>query len=95
MRQASHLEFPDSVTARGAKHLAELSAMVAAGHRAVMLFVAQWPGGKTMSVAADIDPTYAAALSAAMNAGVEVLALDCAVAREGITPCGMLDFVPG
>jgi sugar fermentation stimulation protein A len=93
MREAGHLEFPDSVTARGAKHLAELSAMVAAGHRAVMLFVAQWPGAQTMSVAADIDPTYATALKVAMNAGVEVLALDCAVSTDGITPQGMLDFV--
>lgn len=93
MRTASHLEFPDSVTARGAKHLAELSDMVAAGHRAVMLFVAQWPGAKTMSVAADIDPKYAAALTNAIDAGVEVLALDCAVTQNAITPCGMLEFV--
>lgn len=94
MRQVGHLEFPDSVTARGAKHLAELSAMVAAGHRAVMLFVAQWPGAQTMSVAADIDPKYATALTNAINAGVEVLALDCAVTQEAITPCGMLEFIP-
>lgn len=94
MRQVGHLAFPDSVTARGAKHLAELSAMVAGGHRAVMLFVAQWPGAQTMSVAADIDPKYAAALTNAINAGVKVLALDCAVTQDAITPCGMLEFVP-
>lgn len=92
MRQAGHLEFPDSVTSRGAKHLAELSAMVAQGHRAVMLFVAQWPGASTMSVAADIDPTYAAAMRNAIDANVEVLALDCSVTREAITPCGLLTF---
>ena len=34
-------EFPDSVTARGAKHLAEMSDMVRAGHRAVMVFLIQ------------------------------------------------------
>ena len=34
-------EFPDAVTARGAKHLEELAAMVGAGHRAVMLFLVQ------------------------------------------------------
>ncbi len=95
MREPGHLEFPDSVTSRGAKHLAELSAMVAEGHRAVMLFVAQWPGASTMGIAADIDPTYDAALRKAIEAGVEVLALDCSVTREAITPCGMLTFRPG
>lgn len=94
MRRAGHLEFPDSVTSRGAKHLAELSAMVAAGHRAVMLFVAQWPGAQTMSVAADIDRAYATALAQAVEAGVEVLVLDCAVTRQAITPCGTLEFLP-
>ena len=34
-------EFPDSVTARGAKHLAEMSDMVREGHRAVMVFLIQ------------------------------------------------------
>ena len=93
MRQAGHLEFPDSVTARGAKHLDELAAMAKAGHRAVLLFVAQWPGASTLGVAADIDPTYAAALDRALATGVEVIALDCTVSRQAITPSRQLKFV--
>ncbi|MFK7792742.1 MAG: DNA/RNA nuclease SfsA [Devosiaceae bacterium] len=93
MRQPGYLEFPDSVTSRGAKHLVELTTMVAQGHRAVMLFVAQWPGAESMGIADDIDIKYAQALRQAMQAGVEVLVLDCAVTRQAITPCGMLDFV--
>ena len=38
-RQKGLAEFPDSVTARGTKHLGELASMVAAGHRAAMLYL--------------------------------------------------------
>ena len=65
--------FPDAVTTRGRKHLAELSAMVAAGHRAVMLFVIQRADGSYFAPATAIDPEYAAALRLAHEAGVEIL----------------------
>src|ERR1700732_928200 len=41
MRPPRLAEFPDSVTARGAKHLDELAGVTAAGARAVMLFLIQ------------------------------------------------------
>ena len=40
-RTGTLAEFPDCVAARSLKHLRELTAMVAAGERAVMLFVIQ------------------------------------------------------
>ncbi|MBL8553224.1 MAG: DNA/RNA nuclease SfsA, partial [Phenylobacterium sp.] len=40
-REGALAEFPDCVAARSLKHLRELTAMVAAGERAVMLFVIQ------------------------------------------------------
>ena len=95
MRRAGHLEFPDCVTARGAKHLRELAAMVTAGHRAVLLFVAQWPGAASVGLARDIDPGYGEAMDAARAAGVEVLALDCNVTTHAITPVGTLPFHTG
>ncbi len=66
--------FPDSVTSRGTKHLRELMAMVAAGHRAVLFFCVQLSGVDRVEVAADIDPAYAQAMAQAIAAGVEVIA---------------------
>ena len=77
-------EFPDSVTARGTKHLQELSDQVAEGKRAVMLYLVQREDCNEFSVAADIDPAYAAGLKAAKLAGVETLCYGCSVSPEAI-----------
>jgi sugar fermentation stimulation protein A len=77
-------EFPDCVSDRGLRHLAELRAMVEAGDRAVMLFVVQRADCESFDVAADIDPAYAAGLVAAVAHGVEVLCYDCQISPEGI-----------
>lgn len=84
MRQPGLAEFPDSVTARGAKHLAELAQMARAGQRAVMLYLIQRTDAQTFALAADIDPTYAAAFAAARDAGVEALAFDTVISPEGV-----------
>ncbi|WP_422376797.1 DNA/RNA nuclease SfsA [Roseibium sp.] len=84
MRRPGLAEFPDSVTARGAKHLGELADMVAEGHRAAMVFLVQRPDCDRLSLASDIDPTYAAAFAAARAAGVEVYAIGCDVRLDGI-----------
>lgn len=81
-------EFPDAVTARGARHLAELSAMVRQGARAVMLFLVQRGDCDRFQVAADIDPAYDAGLQRAMAAGVEVLCYSCRLALDGISVDG-------
>jgi len=85
MRRRGLAEFPDSVTARGAKHLAELSDMVATGKRAIMLFLIQIGSATSFDVARDIDKAYDAAFVAARAAGVEALAYKCAVTTESIT----------
>jgi len=70
-------EFPDSVTARGAKHLRELALMASSGARAVMLYIVQRDDARAMGLAGDIDPVYASAFAEARKAGVECLVYDC------------------
>jgi sugar fermentation stimulation protein A len=84
MRKPGLAEFPDCVTARGAKHLGELATVVAGGARAVQLYIIQIPSADRFTVARDIDPAYAAAFDRARARGVEMLAWRCAVTVEGI-----------
>jgi sugar fermentation stimulation protein A len=84
MRAAGLAEFPDSVTARGAKHLDELAAMAAGGARALMLFVIQIGSTQRFSLARDVDPAYGKAFDRARDRGVAAIAWKCAVGREGI-----------
>ncbi|WP_398475684.1 DNA/RNA nuclease SfsA [Tardiphaga sp.] len=84
MRKPGLAEFPDSVTARGARHLEELAAMVALGARAVLLFVVQIGSSQRVAVARDIDPAYGRAFDKARAAGVEVLAYTCAIDHGSI-----------
>jgi len=76
--------FPDANTSRGAKHLRELTAAVATGDRAVMLYLIQRSDGEGFTVADDIDPTYGEELRRAMVNGVEVLAYRAEVNPEEI-----------
>jgi sugar fermentation stimulation protein A len=84
MRQGGLAEFPDCVAARSTKHLRELAARVAAGDRAVALFVVQRTDCDRFAPAADCDPTFAAALGEVAAAGVEVLVYGCHITAEGV-----------
>ncbi|MQA64307.1 MAG: DNA/RNA nuclease SfsA [Alphaproteobacteria bacterium] len=76
--------FPDSVTARGTRHLQELARMAAAGCRAVMLYVVQRADCNAFTIAGDIDPAYAEALALARRRGVELLCYTCTIRTTGI-----------
>ena len=80
------------MTARGAKHLGELSDMVKDGHRAVMFYLVQRDDADHMKLAADIDPAYSKAFTKAHKAGVEALAYCCKLGVEGIELDRRIEF---
>jgi sugar fermentation stimulation protein A len=92
MREAGLAEFPDCVAARSAKHLRELTDMVAAGARAVLIYVIQMDAER-FDVARDIDPIYDAAFRTALAAGVESYAYACRVTAEEIVLDKEVDIV--
>jgi sugar fermentation stimulation protein A len=87
--------FPDAVTARGAKHLRELMAMKAAGHRAVLLFMVLHSGISRMRPATHIDPHYSLLIEQAIAAGVEILCYRPHVGVQGMVAQGFIPFESG
>lgn len=85
LRQGTLAEFPDCVTARGAKHLGELAKMVAKGHRAVMLYLVQRTDCDRFALARDLDKAYGAAFDAARAAGVEAYCFGTEITKESVT----------
>lgn len=90
--QGDLAEFPDAVTERGAKHLREMTDIVAAGGRAVMVYLVQRTDCRRFSVAADIDPAYAEGLATALAAGVEAVCYGCRMGPDAITVAEALIF---
>ncbi len=84
-RQPGLAEFPDSVTARGTKHVGELAEMARQGHRAILFYLVQRTDCTSVGIAADIDPAYATAFATALEAGVECIAYDTLITPDAIT----------
>jgi sugar fermentation stimulation protein A len=83
-------EFPDTVTARGAKHLEELGDMAELGHRAVMLYVIQRSDCGHFRICSDLDPFYGLAYARARKRGVEAFAVKCRISPIEITAAGLI-----
>jgi len=92
-RRSGLAEFPDAKTSRGARHLAELAALKQRGERAVLLFLAQRADCREMTLAADIDPFYASALTQVRAQGVEIMAFSCEISPAGIDVGRQIAFI--
>ena len=76
--------FPDAPTERGTKHLRGLTQAVRDGYGAFVLFVVQMSDVKYLRPNDATDPAFAQALREAAEAGVTVLAMDCAVTPDSM-----------
>lgn len=78
--------FPDAVTARGARHVAELADLASRPEwEAAVLFVLQRNDAVRIRAARSIDPDFADALEKARESGVRVLGRRCHVSRDRVT----------
>jgi sugar fermentation stimulation protein A len=76
--------FPDAPTARGTKHLRHLSALARQGYGAYVLFVIQMKDVVYLHPNIATDPAFSHALKEAAQAGVQLLAMDCAVTPDSM-----------
>ena len=74
--------FPDAPTERGVKHLKGLTKLARDGFGAYVLFVIQMPDVKYIHPNDATDPAFGAALREAAAAGVQIIAMDCAVTED-------------
>ena len=77
--------FPDAPTVRGAKHLRHLTQLAKDGFGAYVLFVIQMEDVVCIHPNDATDPAFGQALRDAAAAGVQVLAMDCAVTPDSMT----------
>ena len=85
LEENGHARFPDAPTERGVKHLRELTACLAEGYEAYVLFVIQMSEVRSFSPNDETHKAFGDALRAAAEAGVRLLAVDCRVTPDSIT----------
>lgn len=78
--------FPDAPTARGVKHLHELTKAAGTGVRSAICFVIAMPRVTRVLPNRETDPAFGAALDEAERAGVTVFLLPCILRPEELLP---------
>jgi sugar fermentation stimulation protein A len=83
-RKKGLAEFPDSITARGLKHINELVKAGKKNYKIFILYLIQRDDCKSFTIAKDIDPEYANALRKAVKNNLNILCYDCKFSIKGI-----------
>ena len=92
-RKTKIAEFPDSVTARGTKHLNELINATKKGFKSYLLFLIQREDCNEFKIAKDIDPEYSKTLIKAVKNNVKILCYDCKFSSKGIILNNKIKFL--
>ena len=72
------------MTSRGLKHINELLKASKKNYKIFILFLIQRDDCKSFTIAKDIDPDYADALSKAVKNKLKILCYDCKFSLKGI-----------
>ena len=85
LEEGGAARFPDAPTERGVKHIRELQRAAEAGFGAVLFFVVQMEGIRSVAPNDETHHAFGAALREAAAHGVRVCAWDCAVTPDSLT----------
>ena len=85
LEEDGHACFPDASTERGVKHLNELVRCQTDGYEAAVCFVIQMAGMKDFAPNDRTHPAFGDALRRAAQAGVRIMARECAVTPDSLT----------
>ena len=91
-RKKEIAEFPDAVTSRGLKHINELLKASKKNYKIYILYLIQRDDCKTFTIAKDIDPNYANALTKAVKKKLNILCYDCKFSSKGIKRSNKIKF---
>ena len=83
-RKKTLAEFPDAITTRGLKHINELLKASKKNYKIFIIYLIQRNDCKSFTIAKDIDPNYAKALSNAVKNKLKILCYDCKFSSKGI-----------
>ena len=92
-RKKDIAEFPDAITARGLKHINELVKASKKNYKIFLLYLIQRDDCKSFTIAKDIDPNYANALTKAVKKKLNILCYDCKFSSKGIKLNNKIKFL--
>ena len=81
------VRFPDAPTERGIKHLHELMKAASDGYEAYLLLVIQMKDVRYFEPNRETHPKFGETLKEAADAGVHILAYDCAITEDSMKIC--------